>query len=50
MPVFYLMDNLKDILTKQIMIFDGSMGTMIQSYNLTENDFRGKDLMIIHMI
>ena len=24
------------------MVIDGAMGTMIQSYNLTENDFRGK--------
>ena len=23
------------------MILDGAMGTMVQSYNLTENDFRG---------
>ena len=23
------------------MIIDGAMGTMVQSYNLTENDFRG---------
>ena len=24
------------------MVFDGAMGTMFQSYNLTENDFRGE--------
>lgn len=26
----------------RILILDGAMGTMIQSYNLTENDFRGE--------
>lgn len=28
-------------LKKRIMVFDGGMGTMIQSYNLQEDDFRG---------
>ncbi|MCD8297877.1 MAG: methionine synthase [Prevotella sp.] len=32
---------LSDILKKRIMILDGAMGTMIQSLNLSENDFRG---------
>ncbi len=27
------------------MIFDGAMGTMLQSYNLTESDFRGDDFV-----
>ena len=36
------MEKIKDILKKRIMILDGAMGTMVQSYNLTENDFRGK--------
>ena len=26
----------------RILILDGAMGTMIQSYNLTEADFRGE--------
>ena len=29
------------ILKERIMIIDGAMGTMIQSYNLVEKDFRG---------
>jgi len=29
-------------LKKRIMILDGGMGTMIQSYHLEEEDFRGK--------
>jgi len=29
------------ILKERIMIIDGAMGTMIQSYNLGEKDFRG---------
>ncbi|CAN5472927.1 methionine synthase [soil metagenome] len=28
-------------LNHQILVLDGAMGTMIQNYNLTENDFRG---------
>ena len=33
-------------LKKRIMILDGGMGTMIQSYHLEEEDFRGKCLRI----
>ena len=37
--------NLEEYLTerlqKQIMIIDGGMGTMVQSYRLKEEDFRG---------
>ena len=32
---------------KRIMILDGAMGTMIQSYNLSEEDFRGLHFLII---
>lgn len=34
-------DELACILRTRIMIMDGGMGTMIQSYSLTEEDFRG---------
>ena len=34
--------TLQDIIKKKILILDGAMGTMIQSYNLTESDFRGE--------
>ncbi|HEX2788449.1 MAG TPA: methionine synthase [Ignavibacteria bacterium] len=33
---------LKELLKKRILILDGAMGTMIQRYNLTEEDFRGE--------
>ncbi|MEC9455889.1 MAG: homocysteine S-methyltransferase family protein, partial [Candidatus Neomarinimicrobiota bacterium] len=35
------MPEMKDILTKRILVLDGAMGTMVQSYGLEETDFRG---------
>ncbi|HEX2522529.1 MAG TPA: homocysteine S-methyltransferase family protein, partial [Terriglobia bacterium] len=35
---------LKKILPERIVIIDGAMGTMIQSYKLGETDYRGKQL------
>ncbi len=32
----------KELLEQRIMVMDGAMGTMIQGYNLTEEDFRGE--------
>ena len=32
---------MKRILNNNILVFDGAMGTMVQSYNLKEEDFRG---------
>ena len=32
---------LNDLLKKRILVLDGAMGTMIQRYTLSENDFRG---------
>mgnify|MGYP001009670497 FL=1 len=40
-----LRDNIKD----RILILDGAMGTMIQGYNLTEQDFRG-NLELLQML
>jgi 5-methyltetrahydrofolate--homocysteine methyltransferase len=37
-----ILDTLKDILSKRIMVIDGAMGTMIQTYGLTEEDYRGE--------
>ncbi len=34
------MQNIKDILKNRILVLDGAMGTMIQRYTLTEEDFR----------
>lgn len=36
-----IMVNIKDILKNRILVLDGAMGTMIQRYQLTEEDFRG---------
>ena len=33
--------HVKEILKDRILVLDGAMGTMIQRYNLTEEDFRG---------
>ncbi|HOW36179.1 MAG TPA: methionine synthase [Candidatus Omnitrophota bacterium] len=33
---------LKELLAQRILVLDGAMGTMIQGYNLSEADFRGK--------
>lgn len=34
-------DKLREIAKEKILILDGAYGTMIQSYNLSEHDFRG---------
>lgn len=36
------MHNIKDILKERILVLDGAMGTMIQQYQLSEQDFRGE--------
>lgn len=35
-------EQLKEILSKRILVMDGAMGTMIQTYKLTESDYRGE--------
>ena len=35
------MKGLRDLIREKILILDGAMGTMIQSYHLPEEDFRG---------
>ena len=35
-----LMNDIREILKRRILILDGAMGTMIQRYKLEENDFR----------
>ncbi len=35
------MKNIREIVKEKILILDGAMGTEIQKYNLTEEDFRG---------
>ncbi len=39
MDIFATLD---DIASKRILVMDGAMGTMIQQYNLTEEDFRAQ--------
>lgn len=34
--------DIKEILKSRILVLDGAMGTMIQDYNLSEEDFRGE--------
>jgi 5-methyltetrahydrofolate--homocysteine methyltransferase len=36
------MTSLRDLLAQRILVLDGAMGTMIQSYPLGEDDFRGE--------
>ena len=36
------MKSLYDVIKERILVLDGAMGTMIQSYNLKEGDFRGE--------
>lgn len=38
--------TISQIVSDRILILDGAMGTMIQQYNLTEEDFRGERLRI----
>ena len=33
--------TIQELITERILVLDGAMGTMIQSYNLKEEDFRG---------
>ncbi|BBB69681.1 methionine synthase [Undibacterium sp. YM2] len=42
LPVSALETRLREILQKRILILDGAMGTMIQRYKLTEEDYRGE--------
>ncbi|MCH2199088.1 MAG: homocysteine S-methyltransferase family protein [Flavobacteriales bacterium] len=41
-------DDLRSIAASRILILDGAMGTMIQRYNLTEDDFRNDSLKDHH--
>ena len=34
-------NSIAEIVTQRILILDGALGTMIQKYNLTEEQFRG---------
>ena len=36
-----LLDDLRLMIEKRILVLDGAIGTMIQGYDLEESDFRG---------
>lgn len=42
------LERLHKIVAQRIMVIDGAMGTMIQEYNLTEEDYRGKRFEDFH--
>jgi len=35
---------LKKALKERILILDGAMGTVLQNYNLSESDYRGREI------
>ena len=37
-----MVKGIRDVIKERILVLDGAMGTMIQTYNLSEEDFRGK--------
>ena len=41
------MDTMNSLVQQRILVLDGAMGTMIQRYNLTEEDFRGNRFLDI---
>lgn len=43
------MSNIFELAEKKIIVLDGAMGTMIQQYKLTEEDFRGKTYKDHHL-
>jgi len=44
-----LMNNIRQELEKRILVLDGAMGTMLQQYKFTEEDFRGVRFKDFHM-
>ena len=37
-----MMKGIRDVIKERLLVLDGAMGTMIQTYDLQEEDFRGK--------
>ena len=42
-------NNIREELKKRIMVLDGAMGTIIQNYQLKEEDFRGNSTKIFYV-
>lgn len=40
--IFTDMANIREVLKEKILVLDGAMGTMLQAYKFTEEDFRGE--------
>ena len=43
------MEDIRNILKNKILVLDGAMGTMIQQYNFTEEDYRGEKFKDFHI-
>ena len=43
------MEDIRNILKDKILVLDGAMGTMIQQYNFTEEDYRGEKFKDFHI-
>ena len=52
MPQDFMTDQekiLRKLLAERILLLDGAMGTMIQQYKLTEEDYRGGEIGRAHV-
>ena len=45
----YKMEDIRTILQHKILVLDGAMGTMIQQYKFTEEDYRGEKFKDFHI-
>ena len=43
------MKTIQEQINERILVLDGAMGTMIQQYGLTEEDFRGERFRAVRM-
>ena len=43
------MEDIRDVLKDKILVLDGAMGTMIQQYKFTEEDYRGEKFKDFHI-
>ena len=47
-PLYTRARNLEDLLRQRILVLDGAMGTMIQRFKLTEQQYRGQRFADFH--
>ena len=45
----YKMEDIRNVLKNKILVLDGAMGTMIQQYKFTEEDYRGEKFKDFHI-